>query len=236
LDFLGKKRSSFMRSRTNALAVKMQLAAPDLIDELLTAPALANLMGLATPTIHNAIRRAEGTMAHIRTPGNQIRIRRRDALAYCHENGIAVPAGLVPRPADVMVLHTSFRSAHVVRAHLPAHCRVSIETDAVTGLIRLGKSRPSLVIISIELGIPLIARLCDALRDDDYDDYTALVVLQRRPAPPWGGGPLPTPLPVGDPSSSAPSNLRSTVSRLLGLGHHSPRAARGDERRYVAAP
>lgn len=204
------------KKTTSPLAQDLEVTSSPL-EDFYTPPAVARMLGVSTPTVYLAVRREDGGMSHIRTPGNQIRIRGRDVYAYCHDAGLKVPPGLTPDPADVLVIHRSRTRARRIRKILGPRCNTVIETDPVVGLLRLGAMRPPLSLVSIELGIPFIARLSDAIKEGGVESYTALVVLQKKPNHLWDGGPVPIPLPIGEPTSTSHSNLQSAAYQLLGF-------------------
>ena len=187
------------------------------LDDLCTPPTVAALLRVSRPTIYAALRRREKALVHLRTPGGQIRIRRRDVLAYCHRVGLPVPTGLVPRPPDVMVVHPDADIRCRLVQELQPTFQVRTHHDIVDGLIDLGNLRPPLAMVSSRYGWELIDRLSRALQDTPRTDYICLVVLEREGRGYWTGGPVPCPLSMPEaPSAQGPSR-REIIEKLLGL-------------------
>jgi excisionase family DNA binding protein len=187
-------------------------------NELLTPPAVASLLGVSPPTVYAAIQRDGQSLGHIRTPGNQIRVRRREVLAYCHRMGFEVPSGLVPRRSSVVVLHPDRAVGLRVSDLLEPDCQVEVFTDDIEGLIAIGSLMPPQILISERFGRVLVKRLCMAIRDMSELGYMSVILLIRRDEPKWSGGVVPLPLRHREPRSVEDEDLRHVVRRLLGLG------------------
>jgi len=59
------------------------------VDELFTAPEVAEILNVDLKTIHNWVNR--GSIKAFRTPGRHLRIRRGDVLRFMKEFGYPVP-------------------------------------------------------------------------------------------------------------------------------------------------
>jgi len=186
------------------------------LDDLCTPPSVAELLHVSRPTIYAALRRQRG-LEHLRTPGGQIRIRRRDVLAYCHGAGLPVPAGLVPRPPDVVVVHPDGARRDRITQALEPTCRVHGHEDAVDGLIALGRIRPPLAIISQQLGQDMVKRIGRGLHESPQQEYVALLVLTPKGPLQWTEACVPKPLCLAEPNAEGAQGLAEIVEKLLGL-------------------
>jgi len=191
---------------------------PQPLDELCSPPTIAALLGVSPPTVYTAIRRSrEDGLCHLRTPGNQIKVRRRDVLAYCHRRGLRVPKGLVPPRPRVVVLHPDHSPSELVRMVLEPRCDVDVYNDPIDGLIALGGLRPPLVVVSSRCGRRFIERLCGAVDGVAGVGYMAVVLLVQEIPPSWERGPVPFPVNHPEPRDVTSSTLGQLVERLLGL-------------------
>jgi excisionase family DNA binding protein len=204
------------RGREHLAEVSTDVAEPWL-DELLTPPVVAALLHVSAPTVYAAIQKPGVSLGHIRTPGGQIRIRRRDLLAYCHRAGVPVPAGLVKPDPAVVLLHSVKAVGNRVCRILEPICRVEVFSDDIEGLINIGALSPPLVIVGESYGERLLGRLCSAIEEVPEVGYTTVIVLGAHDRGGWDGGPVPLPLPWREPASLDDAGLRHVVSKLLGL-------------------
>lgn len=187
------------------------------LDELLTPPTVAALLHVSAPTVYAATQKTSQPLGHLRTPGGQIRIRRRDLLAYCHRAGIPVPSGLIKPDPSVVLLHSAKAVCSRVRRILKPICRVEVFSDDIEGLISIGALSPPLIIVSESYGARLLERLCTAINEVQEIGYMAVIVMGERGRNMWDTGPVPLPLALPEPSSAEDPELRRVVSRLLGL-------------------
>ncbi len=186
-------------------------------DELLTPPTVASMLGVSAPTIYAALQRRNRRFEHIRTPGNQIRIRRRDVLAYCHREGIEVPMGLIPSRSPVVVLHPDSVMTSRIRSMLEPAFRVYTFVNDVEALVAVGSLRPPLALVSERYGKLLLRRLCTAIRDMSEIGYVTILQLTARPVEIWSGGPVPSPLLQSEPRDNRHRDLTMLIERLLGM-------------------
>jgi excisionase family DNA binding protein len=187
-------------------------------DELCTPPTIARLLGVSPPTVYARLHQKLNGIPHIKTPGGQLRVRRRDVLAYCHQQGLKVPAGLLPLRPEVFVFHPDLDKANHIKALLAPRCRVRVFTDPIDGLLALGELRPPLVVISKHAGFGIIQRLCDAIRNSPEVGYSAVILLNSASVRTWRGGSVPLPLSIVEPDDIRHSaELGGIVNHLLGL-------------------
>ncbi len=187
------------------------------LDELCTPPAVATLLGVSSPTVYSAIRREIGGLSHIRTPGGQIRVRRRDVLAYCHRVGIEVPYALFPPQPEVVVIHPDPLRGNRLRAALKGKYSVQLHRDTITGLMAVGRAHPPVVVVSRAIGDEAISRLVSATGEESTFGYVTLIVLETTtPTPRWTGGSFELPLSLSEQGSRAPAEISRVVERLLG--------------------
>lgn len=184
------------------------------MDELMTPPVVASLLGVSPPTVYAALRRDGDGLEHLRTPGGQIRIRRRDVLAYCHRTGAPVPAGLLRSPA-AFVVHPDRRAGGRLVRLLEGVSRSVLYSEPVDALVHVGRERPAMVLLSHQLDRGLRQRVRSALLEGLEPGYTCVLDLVPGKAIPWSRGPLPRPFEVGE---SAGRSLSLLVAALLGTG------------------
>ena len=201
------------RSASQAGEVAGGEKAASSLDELLTPPAVAHLLGVSPPTVYAALRRTNKGLSHLRTPGGQIRVRRREVLAYCHGNGIAVPEDLLAAPV-VHVLHPDRRAGGRLCRLLDGVAEARQFSDPVDALVHLGAERPAMLLVSDRVGDDLVERICTALTRSDWLGYTTVIRLVPGKTIPWEGGALPVPLDVGESSGRS---LAGLVAALLGV-------------------
>jgi len=188
------------------------------LDDQLSPPAVATLLGLAAPAVYAALRGGDrAPLVHHRTPGGQIRIRRREALRFCLRRGIAVTAALVPEPEAVLLLSVDSQNRARLARKLKPRARVLEHESLASALLAIGHFCPVLVLVD-EPGFKAetLAALTELLAKSREhgcvgllpvgcaDDGLELTDIE---------GPLPFELRLGDMGATALGRL---VGRLLG--------------------
>jgi excisionase family DNA binding protein len=187
------------------------------LDELCTPPAVATLLGVSPPTVYSAIRRAAGGLTHLRTPGGQIRVRRRDVLAYCHRSGLPVPGSLLPPRPELVIIHPDPLQGQRLKVALEPRYAVQLHRDAVGGLLAIGRSHPPLVLVSRSVGEGTIDRLVEAVEEGSSVGYVAIVVLEPKASrAAWDGSAFTSSLSLPEQGGRAGVDLSAAVDKLLG--------------------
>lgn len=187
------------------------------LDALCTPPAVAAMLGLTPPVIYGAIRRGGEGLTCIRTPGGQIRVRRRDVLAYCHRAGHPVPYELLPPGLEIVLIHPDALFGRRAKTVLEGRYRVEWHRDVVDGLLAVSALDPPLVVVSCEVGDEVLRRLGAAVAEGTKRGYAALVVLDRTPRiPPWRGESFASHLSLDEDGNRALARLAICANLLLG--------------------
>jgi excisionase family DNA binding protein len=150
-------------------------------DRPLTTGAIARRLGVSPPTVKKWIR--EGRLDAFRTPGGHHRVRVGAFRAFARRMALgpaAETAGRRLREAAVLVVDDDPRFLHLVTEMLrepPGAFKVETAGDGYEALLRLGLSRPDLLILDLRMPDLDGLEVCRRVRADPVLSGTRILAV-----------------------------------------------------------
>jgi excisionase family DNA binding protein len=157
---------------------------PRLMKRSFTTSVVAKMLGVALQSVSNWI--DAGQLRAGRTPGGHRRVEPEDLLDFLRQQGLAIPAELLPSPPKILIVDDEEAVASWVAAEIRAErpdIKVLVAYDGFSAGETIGFERPDVVVLDLRMRGMDGFEVCRRIKAREDTRKTLVIAMTAHPSP-----------------------------------------------------